>query len=130
MDADIAGAPHQIVNHRTAHQFEPPGTGSFPDHDLGDIVGTREGENVVGNAAFDGRDRQGIGTQRLRKPQRGRNPVALGIAELQAPPGFDADGRPRRMQPVREALGVTDQAGGPRVFADANQNPLARGPWP
>ena len=128
VDADIAGAPHQIVHDRTARQFEPPRARRLADDDLGDVVGVREMDDVVGDAAADAGNGQRLAAERFGQPHGVGQPVALLVGQLQAAPRLDADRRPLRVQPVRQPLGVTDQPGRARVFADADQHALARGP--
>ena len=50
MNADIAGAPNEVVNHRAVQDLEPSRTRRLADDDLRDIVGLRETDNVVGDA--------------------------------------------------------------------------------
>ena len=50
------------------------------------------------------------------------------LGELGAARGLDGDRGPGRVQPVGEALGVADEAGGARVLADADEDALARRP--
>ena len=66
--------------------------------------------------------------RRLGQPQRVGDAVALLLAQLQAAPRLDVERRPRRMQAVRQALGVAHEAGGARVLADADEDALARRP--
>ena len=128
IDADIAGAPHQIVHHRAAHDFEPPRARRLADDDLGHVIGVREADHVVGDAASDAGNGERLAAQRLRQPQRVGKPVALLVGQLQAAPRLDADRGPGRVQPVRQPLGVAHQARRARILADANQDALARGP--
>ena len=130
MHADIAGPAHQIVHHRAAHDFEPARPRRFSDHDLGDVVGMRKGDHVVGDAASGGGNGQRLAAQRLGQPQGVGEPVALGFGQLQAAPGLDADRGPGRMQPVRQPPRGAHQARRARVLADADQDALAGGPGP
>ncbi len=88
----------------------------------------REIDDVIGDAAADGRNGQRLTTQRLGKPQRIGEPVALCVGELERAPRLDRDRGERRVQPVRESLGVAHQPGRARILADADENALARGP--
>ena len=54
--------------------------------------------------------------------------VALLLGELQAALGLDIERRPGGVQAVGQALGVAHQPCGARVFADADEQALARGP--
>ena len=121
MHADIAGAPHQIVHDRAAHEFEPPGTRRLPDDDLGDVVGLRKTDHIVGDPALDGRNGERLAAQRLGEPQRVGKPVALLVGQLQAAPRLDAERGPGRMQPVGQPLGVANEPRRPRILADADQ---------
>ena len=129
MDGDIAGPPHQIVHHRAAQDLEPARARRFADDDLGDVVGVGEAEQIVGDAALDAGNRQRLAAERFREPHRVGEPVALLVAQLQAAPRLDADGGPRRMQAVGQALGVAHEPGRARILADADQDALARRPW-
>ena len=128
IDADIARAPHQVVHHRTAPEFEPPGTCRLADDDLRHIIGVREADHVVGNAASNSGNGERLASQCLGQAQRIGKPVPLLIRQLQAPPGLDADGGPGRVQAIRQPLGVAHEPGRPRVLAEANQDALARRP--
>ena len=108
--------------------FEPARARRFADDDLGDVVGVREIDHVVGDAPAATRNGDGLGAERLRQAQRVGDAVALFLGELQAALRLDAERRPRRVQPVRQALGVAHQPGRPRVLADAYQDALARRP--
>ena len=128
MHADIAGAAHQVVHHRAAHELEPPGTRRLPDHDLGDVVGLRETDHIIGDTALDGGNGERLAAQRFGEPQRIGQPVALLVGQLQAAPRLDADGGPGRVQPVRQPLGVAHEPCRPRVLADADQGAFTRRP--
>ena len=131
MHADIAGAPHEIVHHRTMQELEPARAGGLSEHDLGDVVGARIAQHVIGcalvAAAGNG---DGLTAERLRQPQRIGDAVALLLAEPSRPAALDKQGRERSMQPVRQALGVAHETSGAVVFADADQHALARRPGP
>ncbi len=64
----------------------------------------------------------------LREPQRVGDAVALDLAQLLAAARLDVNRGPGRMEPVGKALGIADEAGGARVFADANKQTFACGP--
>ena len=82
MDADIAGAAHQIVHHRAVQDLEPARARRFADDDLGDVVGVRIADHVVGDVAVAGRQGDGFAAQRLGKPQRVGDAVALLLGQL------------------------------------------------
>ena len=88
----------------------------------------REMDDVVGDAAADAGNGQRLAAERFREPHGVGQPVALLVAQLQAAPRLDADRGPRRVQPVRQPLGVAHQPGRARVLADADQDALAGGP--
>src|SRR6185312_8728479 len=106
VDADIAGAPHQIVHDRTAHQLEPPRARRLADNDLRYVVGVREMDDIISNAAAGAGNGERLSPERFSKPHGVDQAVALLIGQLQAAPRLDADRGPLRMQPVREPLGV------------------------
>ena len=116
------------MHHRAAHEFEPPGARRLADDDLGHVVGLREADDVVGDAASDAGNGDRLAAQRLGQPQRIGKPVALLVGQLQAAPRLDADGGPGRVQPVRQPLGVAHQPRRARILAEANQDALARRP--
>src|SRR5215510_15943848 len=85
----------------------------------------RIANDVIGNAATSARCGDGFGSKRLRQTQRIGNAVSIFIPKLKAPPAFDVEGGPRPMKSVCQSLGIADEAGGARVFANADENPLA-----
>ena len=129
MNADIAGPAHKIVHDRAVQNLKPARAGRFSDDDLGDVVGVRVANHVVGNAPIAARDRDRFAAERFRQTQRVGNAIALLFAELQAAPAFDVERDPRRMQPVRQPLGVAHKTRRARILADADQNAFAGGPW-
>ena len=84
VNADIAGAAHQIVHDRAAHDLEPARARRFADDDLGDVVALREVDDVVGDAAADAGNGQRFAAERFGKPQRIGEPVALLVRKLEA----------------------------------------------
>ena len=52
------------------------------------------------------------------------------LAELQASSGLDRERGERRVQPIRQPLGVAHEPGRHRRLADADENALAGRPWP
>ena len=85
-------------------------------------------DHVVGDVAVAGRQSDGFAAERLGKPQRVGDAVALLLGQLHGAPALDVERRPGPMQPVGEPLGVTHEAGRARVLADANGNALAGRP--
>ena len=88
----------------------------------------RELDDVVGDAAADAGDGQRLAAERFGESHGVGQPVALLVGQLQAAPRFDADCGPLRVQPVGQPLGVAHQPRGARIFADADQDALARSP--
>ena len=130
VDADIAGPAHQVVHDRAVQDLEPARSRRFADDDLGDVVGVREADHVVGDAPVAARDGDRLAAERFGEPQRVGDAVALLLGELQAAPCLDVERGPRRMQPIGQPLGVAHKARGARILADADQNALARRPGP
>src|SRR6202035_6165539 len=128
VDANIARAPDQVVYHRAARELEPPGTLRLPDDDLGNIIGLREADDIVGNAASDGGNGERLAAQRLGQAQRIGKPVPLLVGQLQAAPRLDADGGPGGVQAVCEPLGIAHEPRRPRILADADQDAFAGRP--
>ena len=85
-------------------------------------------DDVVGDAAADAGNGQRLAAERFRQPHGVGQPVALLVGQLQAAPRLDADRGPLRVQPVGQPLGVAHEPCRARVFADADQDALARGP--
>src|SRR6516164_9125919 len=75
VDADITRTTDQVVHHRATSELEPPTARRFPDDDLGDVVGLRETDDVVGNMASDGRNGECLAAKRYRQAQGIGNPV-------------------------------------------------------
>ena len=97
------------------------------DDDVGDVVGARVVRDRVRDVLA--RQRDGLATQALRKPQRFGNSVAFRLAHAQVTPGLDMDCGPGRLQAVRHALGVAHHVDTARIAADAGQHALAGRPW-
>ena len=124
---DVAGCAHEIMNHGAVYQLEPARSLGFADDDLGDVVCARIGEQLLSNVRTGKGDR--LALEFFGEPQRVRDAITLDLFQVLASPGFDIDGRPRRMEAVCEALRVANEPGRARVVADANEQALARRPW-
>ena len=59
VDADLPRLAHQLMDHGAVHHFEPARPVRFADDDLGNIVGHRVGDDLVGDVAARDRDRRG-----------------------------------------------------------------------
>jgi len=116
------------MHHRAAQQLEPARTGRLADDDLRHVIGVGEIDQVVGDAASDRRDGDGLPAERLGETHGIGQAIALLIGKLQAAPRLDGDRRPWRMQAVCQSLAVTHETRGARILADANQDALASGP--
>ena len=127
MDADAAGEPHQIVNHGAMQKLEPARPRRLADDDLGDVLGLRVRQNVFGDLLA-ARQGERLAAEPFGQSQGIGEPIALDLRQLGGARRLDRERGPGGVQPVREALGVTHQASGARVLADADQHPLARGP--
>src|SRR5262249_47161764 len=68
IDADIAGAADQIMAHRAARELEPKASRRFTDDDLGHIIGLREADDVVGDAASDRWNGERLAAECLGQP--------------------------------------------------------------
>jgi hypothetical protein len=97
---------------------------------VGGIILARKFEHVLGDLPARRRHRDRFTLQSLGEPERVRNAVALGFGKLRRAPGFDVKRRPGRMQAICQALGIAHQAGRARVFADTDENAIARRPRP
>ena len=113
----------------TVQDLEPARARGLADHDLGDVVGLREGDHVIGNAP-PAWDRHGLGAEPLAEPERVGDAVALLFGEMKAAPAFHVQDGPGGVQAIRKPLGIAHQPGAAWVLADADQDPLARGPGP
>ena len=130
VQADIAARAQQIAHHRAVEQLEPPRARGFADDHLGDVVGLRKGDHVVGDAAIAAGIVTGSPPSAWASRKRIGDAVTLLLGQLQTALRLDIERRPRRMQAVGEALGVAHQPGGARVLADADEQTIAGGPWP
>ncbi len=72
----------------------------------------------------------GFAAQRLGKPQRIGDAVALFLGQLHGAPPFDVERHPGSVQAIGEPLGIAHETGGARIFADAYGNALAGRPRP
>ncbi len=88
----------------------------------------REIDDIIGDAPAAARDRHRFAAQRFGQTQRIGDAIALFFGELQAALGLDAERRPRRVQTVRQPLGVAHQSGRARILADAHKHALAQRP--
>jgi len=70
IDADIAGAPDQVMHHRAMQDLEPARARRFADDDLRDVLGMRVSDHVVGDVALAGRNGDGLAAKRLGEAQR------------------------------------------------------------
>ena len=129
MDADIAGAPHQVVHDGAMQDLEPSRSRRLADHDLRDVVGLRIGDDVVGDAPVAARDCYRLAAEALGEPQGIGDSVALFLGELQGSPGLDRERGEWRVQAIRQPLGVANEPCGERRFADAHKDALACRPW-
>ena len=127
LHADVAGAAHQRIDHRAMQQLEPAGAARLADDDLGDVVGARVVQQVVGDVASGQRHRRRA--QPFRQPQGLRHAVALAFRKLVIARRLDIERDPARLQPVGRAPRIADEAGRARMLVDADQDALARRPW-
>ena len=67
-------------------------------------------------------------TERGGKPQRIGNAVPFFLGELQAATALHIERQPRPVHAIRQPLGIAHQRSSARVFADTDENALARGP--
>ena len=118
------------MDHRAVQDLEPSRPRRLADDDLRDVVGLRETDHVVRDAAIAAGNGNRFAAECLGQPQRIRDPVALFLAPLQAAPCLHVERRERCMQPVRQPFGIAHEAGRPRIFAHAGQDALARRPRP
>ncbi len=118
------------MHHRALHDLEQARAAGLADDDLGDVVGLREIDQIVGDAAADAGQCKRLAAERFGKPQGVREPIALCVGELQAAPCLDRERRPGCMDPVGQPLRVAHQPRSARIFADADQDALAGSPWP
>ena len=130
MNADVAGAAHEVLHHGAVQQLEQLRAFGLAGDDVGDVVVAGVGDDVVGDAPAGGRHRHGLPAEAVREAQRVGDAIALDIGELQTSTPVDRQCDPWRAEPVREALGVAHQAGAARVLADADDDALASGPRP
>ena len=126
MDVDAAGLAHQVLGHRAAEPVEPPGPGRGADDDLGDVVLAGEPQDLSSHVLP--RNRHRLAAEALRQPLALGDAVALGLGQPLRPRGLDVERRPRRMQPIRHALGLANQRRPAHALADADDDALARRP--
>ena len=77
VDADAAGAAHEVVDHRAVQHLEPARAGGLADDDLGDVVRPGVGEHVVGDRASAARQGQRLAAEALGEAQGVGDAVAL-----------------------------------------------------
>ena len=128
MHAGAAGLADQRLRQWPVQQLQPARTWRLHDDDVSEVVGAR----VIRDRIRDilARQRDGLRTQTLREPQRLGDPVAFRFAHAQVAPGLDMHRRPRRLQTVRHAFGVTHHVDAARIAADTGQHTLAGRPGP
>ena len=130
VNADVAAAADEVMHHGAVQHFEPSRPRGFADDYVRDVVLVCEIDDVDGNAAPPGGDGDRLALEPLGQAQYVRDAVPVLFAELQAPPGFDVQGRPGRVQAVGQSLGVAYETDRAWILADANDDPFARGPRP
>ena len=128
VDADAAGEAHEVVDDRAVQELEPARAGGLADDDLGDVLGAGVGEHVLGDGVAAAGQRQGLAAEALGEAEGVGDAVARRLGQLGGARRLDGDGGPGGVQPVGEALGVADEAGGGGVLADADEDALAGGP--
>ena len=69
VNADRARAAHEIVDDRAVDDLEPSRSCRLADDDLGDVVGAREGEDVVGDPPRAARNGHRLAAERFGEPQ-------------------------------------------------------------
>ncbi len=94
------------------------------------VVGLREADHVVSDAPIAARYCDRLATEGLRQPKRVGDTVALFLAKLNGAASLDIERRPRRVQPVGQALGIAHEPCRSRILADADHDALACRPRP
>ena len=130
MDADVAGATYEVMDHGAVQDLEPARARRLADHDLSDVVLLSVADHVVGDVPVACRKCDGFAAERLGEPQRVGDAVALFLRKLQGAPPLDVERHPRPMQTIGEPLGVANESRAARVLADAHQDALACRPRP
>ena len=105
VDADAAGAAHEIVDNRAVQHLEPARARGLADDDLGDVVRLGVGERVLGDGAPPPGSGHGLAAEAFGKPQGIGDAVALRLGELRrcarsrrgAPSTARAADRPARL---------------------------------
>ncbi len=100
------------------------------EDDLGDVVRLGVADDVVGDTPVAAGDGGGLAAQRLGKPQRIGDAVALDLREPHAARGLDRERDERGVQAVGQTLGVAHEPGAAGVFVDADEDALTGSPWP
>ena len=130
VDADVAGAAHEVVDHRPVQDLEPARPRRLAEDDLGDVVRLGVADDVVGDAPVAAGDGGGLAAERLGEAQRIGDAVALDLGEPHAARGLDRERDEGGVQAVGQALGVAHEPGATGVFVDADEDALAGGPRP
>ena len=84
VDADVAAAAHQLMHDRAVQDLEPARAARLADDDVGDVVGLRIGDHIVGDATPASRYGDGLALEALRQAQRIGHAIALFLVQLQA----------------------------------------------
>ena len=113
---------HEIVHDRAMQQFEELRTLGLADHDVGDVVVARIGDDIVGDTPAGARRRHGFASEPVGEAERVGDAVALDVAEGQTAPALDRERDPGRAQTIGEAFGVADETRAARVLADAHHH--------
>jgi len=128
VDGDIAGAAHQVMDHRAVEDLEPSRALGLADDDMRGVVALCKGDDVVGEPPCLGRQLDRFALEALGEAQRVGDPVARILGKVQASAGLQVESGPGRVQTIGEPLGIAHEGGRTRVLADTDENALTRGP--
>src|SRR5215831_15767648 len=95
---------------------------------MGDVVGLRVVNHIVGDVPAGARDRNGFAAKRFGETKRIGDAVALFLRVLEAPSALHVESHPWAVQTVCQPFRVSHEARSARVLADADKDALTRGP--
>src|SRR5215470_1541279 len=94
VNADLTSLADEIVDHRSMYHLEPARAARLANGDLGDVVGSRVGNDLFGDVAARDRDRRSA--EPLGQPQKVSNAITFGVIEALRPSGLDVNRCPWR----------------------------------
>ena len=126
VDVDVAAPAHQLVHDRAEDQFTPARARRFPEDDAGDVPPARVRQHLGGDVVPG--QRGGLGAELLGQAEGLDDAVLVRRRESGIRWRLNAHHDPLGPETGRHPPRGTDDPGGQRARADADQDPLGHRP--